>query len=776
MRRFEDLSLQRKLRALIMLTTVSALLLASAAFFAYDVVTFRQAMVEDLQTLAATLQANTTNSLVFNDRETASMILGGLEVQPRVVESLILDTEGQTFAEYRRIGATARNFEGLLPTDGHAFLDGFLVIQRPIRFNDQVVGRFQLRSDLSEVRERLRNYSVILVAVLLGVSLFAFLISSRLQRVVSAPILDLANLARSVSEKQDYGARAPKRPGRDEIGRLIEGFNDMLSQIQMRDGELQIARDRAEEANRTKSVFLANMSHELRTPLTAIIGYSEILEDDARDLGLKDFLPDLQKIRAAGKHLLGLINSILDLSKVEAGKMELFIERFDIGTLVNEVSSTVMPMVEKRGNVLEIRCPDDVGEIRADQTRTRQVLFNLLSNASKFTERGRVMLEVERQTAEGVDGFLFRVRDTGIGMTPEQLGRLFKPFAQADASTARNFGGTGLGLALCKRFCQVMGGKIDVVSEYGKGSVFTVWLPAEVESRGPESLNKLLESGKIRTRVSGDTPSRAIRVSNPEAIPDSSKLVLVIDDDLAVHDLLEELLEREGFRVATARTGTEGLDLARKLRPDIITLDVYMPGKDGWEVLAELKADATLAQTPVIMISVSDQRQKGYALGADYLSKPIDRQQLTALLTRYRGSEERPMCLVVDDDADLRSVARHQLEDQGWEVHEAENGVAALRRVAEQTPSLILLDLIMPQLDGFGFVAQLRRNPEWRKIPVVVLTAMDLGPEERARLNGGVERVLQKGAYDLEELQEEIRSLAVGSFGSGKESRPGVEN
>jgi signal transduction histidine kinase/DNA-binding response OmpR family regulator len=761
MRRFSDLSIQRKLTVLAMATTLLALTLAAGAFLAYDVISYRQKMVEDLRTLTRTLEANTINGLVFNDRETTTMILQGLEVHPYVVDAAVYDSEGALFAELDRQGDGPDPLWTDLGPSGHAFRDDHLLMQLPMEFNGRSVGTFQVRSSLDALGQRMRAYLRILLLVLVVVSALAFLFARGLQNVISGPIRNLDHIVRRVREEGDYSLRAPAAGG-DEVGRLVGGVNGMLEQIQQRDEELMVARDRAEQANRTKSVFLANMSHELRTPLTAIIGYSEILEDDARELGLDDFLPDLQKIQAAGKHLLGLINSILDLSKVEAGKMELYLESFELPRLVAEVASTVNPLVEKRRNTLEIRCSDDTGSIVADQTKTRQILFNLLSNASKFTEEGRVLLEVRPLAAGGLDGYLFRVRDTGIGMTDEQLARLFKPFAQADASTARNFGGTGLGLALCKRFCELMGGRIDVVSEYGKGTTFTVWLPAEVHDKKARPVHQLLESGEWRNLTS---KGRSTHMPTPAAGASlDGKLVLVIDDDLAVHDLLGDMLRKEGFRIASATSGPEGLAKARDLKPDIITLDVYMPEKDGWSVLAEIKADARLAGTPVIMISVSDQRQKGYALGAEYLTKPIDRGQLATLLAKYRGDEEQPLGLVIDDDAELRRVVRRFLEEEGWTVMEAENGIAGLRRVAEAEPNLILLDLMMPQLDGFGFLEQVRKNDSWRRIPTVVLTAMDLGPEERSRLNGGVEKVLQKGAMDLEQMQREILSLARSSL------------
>ena len=738
---------------IIMLTTVLALVLASLAFYLYDRMTFRDKLARDLDALSATLEANTTEALVFNDAERAGQILAGLEVQPRIVSAAIFDAEGELFADYTR-GDMPDRPSRAPDLDGYAFRGGFLVLQRGVRFGDQQVGSFYIKSDLSELDERRADYLKILAVVIGGVSLLAFFFSSVLQRVVSKPILALAGVARTVSEKKDYTMRVAVPRGKDEVGRLVDGFNEMLAQIEARDEELRVARDKAELANRSKSVFLANMSHELRTPLTAIIGYSEILEDDADEMGLEDFLPDLRKIKAAGKHLLGLINSILDLSKVESGKMELFVESFDLKELVSDVASTVVPLMEKNGNALQIEADGDLGGVNGDLTKTRQILFNLLSNASKFTERGRVRLEVSRLPQGGQDKFRFVVSDSGIGMSPEQLQRLFKPFSQADASTARNYGGSGLGLALCKRFCQVMGGRIEVDSELGQGTTFTVTLPADMDPNRttPSSVHQLIDSGEWNVRELA------------RARPGDARLVLVIDDDAAVHDLLRGLLEKEGFKVASAASGKEGIKLAYQLRPAIITLDVYMPDSDGWTVLTTLKADPQLADIPVIMISISDQRQRGYAMGAEYLTKPIDREKLVALLDKHRRRGATPEVLVVDDDAGLRAMLRNLLEEQGCTVSEAENGLAALRRLNECQPSLILLDLIMPQLDGFGFMAQMRRNAAFKSIPVVVLTAMDIGPQEIERLNGGVERILQKGAYDLDELKAEIRSLARGSL------------
>jgi PAS domain S-box-containing protein len=501
--------------------------------------------------------------------------------------------------------------------------------------------------------------------------------------------------------------------------------------------ELLAARKASEEANTAKSRFLANMSHELRTPLNAIIGYSEMLEEESVEQGHAAYAPDLQKIRAAGRHLLALINDVLDLSKIEAGKMELHLETFELVPAIEAVASTVAPLIEKNGNTLRLELEPGLGAMRGDLTRVRQILFNLLSNASKFTERGTITLTA---AADG-PALRFTVADTGIGMTPEQLGRLFQAFAQAEAATASKYGGTGLGLAISKMFCEMMGGTISVASVPGAGTTFTVRLPREVRVDRAEEV--------------------PVRPAAPEG---RAGTVLVIDDEPSARQLLGRMLQKEGFRVIEAATGDAGIALARAERPDIITLDVLMPGLDGWGVLAALKRDPALAAIPVVMATITDDRQLGFSLGAvDYLSKPIDRAELRAILTRHRrGGDDpaAPSVLVIEDDVPTRTLLRHALEKEGWRVREAGDGRAGLEQVGAEAPALILLDLMMPEMDGFQFLDGLRAQPAPRP-PVVVITAKELTEPDRQRLNGGVRTVVRKRPQDLDGLVAEVRARAL---------------
>jgi signal transduction histidine kinase/DNA-binding response OmpR family regulator len=766
MRAFRNLSMSRKLMVIAMLTSGVALIVACCAFLLYDIQSFKGKIAGNLSLVAEGVGINSTAALDFEDRAGGEAILGALRAYPHIESAVIFSKDGRPFASYRRSGgpaigpAAAHGPEGVSFEGGKVLLPEHLNVLKAIRKEGEQIGTVYLRSDMQELKERLRDFAGIVAVVVLGSLLVALALSSRLQRLISGPILHLAEVQNRVTREKDYGLRAV-RESADEFGVLIDGFNEMLGEIETRDEELRLATEAAEQANRTKSAFLANMSHELRTPLNAIIGYSEMLQEEAQELGQADFVPDLKKIHAAGKHLLALINDILDLSKIEAGKMDLHLETFELPPLIREIETTMRPLVEKNGNVLVVDCPPDVGSMHADITRVREVLFNLLSNAAKFTERGTVALAVRREAREDRDWLRFVVSDTGIGLTREHMGKLFQAFSQADRDTARRYGGTGLGLVITRRFCQMMGGDVEVESEPGKGSRFTVTVSARVVERRDATIVPVEGPGSPpAARPASVAATVVVDMAKTAPAPLSRHgTILVIDDDANARELLERTLTREGFKVVTANQGEDGMRLAREVRPDLITLDVLMPGLDGWGVLGSLKSDPRLSEVPVIMITMVDDPVKGMALGAtDYLTKPLDRDRLVSLLRKFRGPQGPSRVLLVEDDPVAREQMRRALEQDGWNVLLAENGRVALQATAETRPDLIVLDLMMPEMDGFQFLGELRRNERWRTVPVVVVTAKDLSISDKLRLDGYVQRVFHKGSYRKEELLAEIHS------------------
>ena len=477
-----------------------------------------------------------------------------------------------------------------------------------------------------------------------------------------------------------------------------------ISELKRHEAEIEIARDEAMAATQAKSKFLASMSHELRTPLNAILGITEMLQEDATEAGQTELVEPLGRVTRAGKNLLKLINEVLDLSKIEAGRLELHIEEFDVASTVQDAATTVQPVAEKNRNRIAIHCPNDIGSMRGDQFRVRQVLLNLLSNACKFTENGQVTIDVKREPLDGGAGVVFTVADTGIGMTPRQLANMFQEFSQADSSTTRKYGGTGLGLAISQRLCRMMGGSISVESNAGVGTKFTVRLPGTVDMH-PALPKPTQEEPHVSS----------LTLAANHSVSVASNVILVIDDDETVRDQMRRFLVREGCDVVTAKDGTEGLILAQKVKPAFITLDVQMPGLDGWSVLQELKADRELAKIPVVMLTIVDEKNRGYALGAaEYVTKPIEQDALRKLVAKYRSATADPSrfrVLIVEDDEITRQQWRRMLIGESCEVTEAENGRVALERLAQARPALVLLDLIMPEMDGFEFLVELRKKP-----------------------------------------------------------------
>jgi PAS domain S-box-containing protein len=928
-----DLSLKRKVMLIVMLTSSVALLLASAGFLAYDLSVFRARMSQDLMAQAEIIGVNSTASLLARDRKAATAILDALRAKEEIVAAAFYGPDGRLITYYQRDPNNPAEIPPRAEASGyHSDSNEQRVFYR-IAPEKATIGTVYLESHMQHARERLIRYSGIVAVMMCGAALLALLLSSRLQRVISVPIVELEKTMATVSAQKNFSLRV-KKTQNDEIGALIDSFNTMLYEIQRRDIAVQRANDtlqtrtrqleeevaerervqaqlttlnrtleqrvadrsaaaeqRAEEAassknalekqrrilqsildsmsdgvivaddagtllvtnraaedllkvraaeevtddwaerhgfyhddmvtpyrnrefplmqalrgqavdstkvfvlgdrrdsqglwlsvnatplrhedgfvhngvaifrnitsskraedalvkakeaaeaaNRSKSQFLANMSHELRTPLNAIIGYSEILTEQAMDTGQEESIPDLEKIHAAGRHLQSLIDDILDLSKIEAGKMELCLDTFDVAEMIHEVTTTLQTVVEKNGNTLEVNCASEVGFMHADMTKVRQVLFNFLSNAGKFTENGTVRLEVSRANHEKREWVRFAVQDTGIGMSDEQMLRLFQDFTQVDASTTRKYGGTGLGLAISRRYCEMMGGSIDVDSQPGVGSTFRFELPAKVEPR-----------------LEAERPADSLPLQEDAEPAGGENVVLIVDDDPVARDVMARLLAKEGFKTVTAASGLEGLQLARKLRPAVITLDVIMPEMDGWAVLSALKSSEDVSEIPVVMVTMTDDRHTGYVLGAaDYLTKPIDPGRLSGVVNRHLSPGAR--VVIVDDDPSARQLTGRLLRKAGWKVSEANNGRVALQRIAEATPDLIIIDLMMPEMDGFDLIDALRRDSATHSTPIVVVTAKDLTGEDRQRLNGSVGQVLMKSAHRRDELLAAVRT------------------
>ncbi len=525
--------------------------------------------------------------------------------------------------------------------------------------------------------------------------------------------------------------------------------------------ELRRARDEAEAANRAKSTFLANMSHELRTPLNAIIGYSELLYEDALDAGNREMADDLKKIHGAGRHLLTLINDVLDISKIEAGRMQVAMEEMAVRDITDAVVHTVIGLIEENNNIFEYMIDENVGIVRTDATKLRQILVNLLGNAAKFTENGKVSLRVWREQRRPNDFIVFEVSDTGIGIPEEKIPVLFQPFTQVDPTSTRKHGGTGLGLAITKAYVDMLGGTIEVQSERGKGSSFWVRLP--IVSTLTEEAKTLPDALEEETNV--------LPVIRPDM-----PVVLVVDDDRKARELMERVLRREGFAVIEATNGPAGLRLAREMLPDVIVLDVFMPESDGWTVLQALKQDATTADIPVILCTVATDRDLALALGAaEFIQKPVEYEELARRVKRYvdnrKDADAAPRVLVVEDDASMRELLVRLLDRMHIHADEAQNGREAIDYVRARVPDLVLLDLMMPEMDGFRFLTLLRADPEFTNLPVIVVTARDLSPEERERLRRSTQEIIRKGAFDRSQFLNIVHNALASTVSQKQEPR-----
>ncbi len=535
-----------------------------------------------------------------------------------------------------------------------------------------------------------------------------------------------------------------------EHARLRQMRDEMEEQVVRRTAELRAALAAAEQANRAKSDFLARMSHELRTPLNSVIGFAHVLEKNKAGNMRPQDLSYVERIAANGRHLLSLINGILDLAKIEAGRMETEITQVALGPLVDDVVTQLTGVLRDRPVQLLTEVPRKVRPIATDEAKLRQVLVNLIANAIKFTETGSITVRVITNadaTPHRID-----VIDTGIGIPADRLDAVFQPFEQADNSTTRKYGGTGLGLAITRSLCGLLGANLTVSSAVGSGSTFSVVFSAVARDTG---------APPPRPSAPRKVVAHPAPVAQPVGLED--RLVLIIDDDPDARTVLSQYVQDAGCRVLTAASGTEGLRLAAAHRPDIITLDLMMPEMSGWSVLRHLKSDPALERIPVVVVSIVAGDSRGSVFGAvDLLDKPCTRDDLVAALRRnVRPTPTR--VLLVEDDPDARAVMLHHLQDQGHiDARTADSGITALQTLATFVPHLILLDVMMPTMDGVTFLTHIRKDPRYARIPVVVVTAKELSAEEHDRLAAQTLEIVQKGDDVEAALHRALEQVAGG--------------
>ena len=550
----------------------------------------------------------------------------------------------------------------------------------------------------------------------------------------------ILNDIKKMNELADNADRNSSEEASVEL--MLVAFSRMSDEvnglIDARTSEMETARDEARDASDQKTKFFANMSHELRTPLNAILGYGEMLYEDCEDLGYDDLLPDLKKITSSGTHLLSLINNILDLSKIEAGKMELFVTSFEIENMVQTIKDVSEPLAAKNDNGFVINLDGAMGSMSQDETKLRQCLTNFLSNGFKFTKNGTVTLDVKARLEGDVEFVDFAVIDTGAGMSPEGVAKVFEEYTQAERSTSANYGGTGLGLPISKKFAEMMGGDVIVTSEEGVGSVFTMSVPREC----PEYNEDEVEGNVIN-------------------LDDQDNLVVLVDDDVAMHDLIKRTISKLNLTLLGATNSEKGMELIREVKPKLILLDVLMPGRDGWSLLKECKTDKDLKDIPVIMISQLNQSNLASSLGAnDYLTKPIDRTHFINTLKRILGADtQNQKVLVIDDDKDVRELLSRLLKDAGYRPIDARDGKEGLERTKDE-PALIILDLEMPRMDGFEFLDNYIKDvPEEKRAPVLVFSGKDLTDVQEDLLKERVIGLVKKDDVSMDKLSQMIQGI-----------------